>query len=387
MDVSTAIDILETYAAQSGADQIMRSEEMESATDVVQSILPYRVLTEQGGNILAHRALHLLTSADAGPPAHTMLVRLGNIVPGSFADLYSSFIENKLFLGDGVLFREANGAVRDQLLALLDESSQDASIIANVLSALAWIGDEQVQEQFSQWQHDQPSWLSHRRGSLERYMHLAGWELTPDGKRRNLCFSQCYELIPREERRDRRDVEPIRVMIPREDRCGSCGRHLFTLFDYHLRDPRFAFLNLGGEQLRIAMCPTDTSLGERVFTEVDAFGKSEWSHENGEPVEPLDDLDDWEDLPPLPYDQLVLGDARRTPVETQAAYWQKGLSQIGGYPEWVQYPDYPRCPKCQQTMVFIGQLELADIAENVEGMIYAFLCADCGIAATGYQQT
>jgi hypothetical protein len=218
-------------------------------------------------------------------------------------------------------------------------------------------------------------------------MHLAGWELTQDGKRRNLCFPQCYELIPREERTDGRDVDPVRVMLSREDRCGSCGRHLFTLFEYNLHDPRLAFLNLRGEQLRVAMCPTDTSLGERVFTEVDTFGKSAWSNENGEQVEPLDDLNDWEDTPPLPSDQLVLGNARRTPFETQAAYWQKRLSQIGGYPEWVQYPDYPQCPNCQQTMVFIGQLELADIAENVEGMIYAFLCAECGVAATGYQQT
>jgi len=37
-------------------------------------------------------------------------------------------------------------------------------------------------------------------------------------------------------------------------------------------------------------------------------------------------------------------------------------------------------------MVFVGQLETADL-DLGEGFTYAFWCADCGMAATSYQQT
>ena len=58
-----------------------------------------------------------------------------------------------------------------------------------------------------------------------------------------------------------------------------------------------AFLGRQGQRLRIAMCPTCTALGERVFTDIDENGLSRWSLDNGEePVEPLEELDDWEDF-------------------------------------------------------------------------------------------
>jgi hypothetical protein len=39
-------------------------------------------------------------------------------------------------------------------------------------------------------------------------------------------------------------------------------------------------------------------------------------------------------------------------------------------------------------MVFIGQVETSDaLGEPAEGVTYAFLCQDCGMAATAYEQT
>lgn len=173
-------------------------------------------------------------------------------------------------------------------------------------------------------------------------MAEAGWEHTIENQRRDLFFQTCFTLVLKEGA-STRDTNPVRVIVPREDRCGSCGRHLFTLFDLDLADPRLAFLGLDGERLRIAMCPTCTPLGDHVFTDVDMHGSSQWSFTNGEdPVEPLEDIEDWEDFPQLPFDSLQLG---RTAYETHGAYWQKGLSQLGGFPEWVQTADYPPLPQ------------------------------------------
>lgn len=62
-------------------------------------------------------------------------------------------------------------------------------------------------------------------------------------------------------------------------------------------------------------------------------------------------------------------------------------SQLGGVPNWIQDAEYPRCPGCQRRMLCIGQVAMDDIIPDHEGMTYAFLCAECGKAATTYQQT
>ena len=111
-------------------------------------------------------------------------------------------------------------------------------------------------------------------------------------------------------------------------------------------------------------------------------GASHWSEHNGE-----HDPHQAEENIPLSPGQLVLGQRRRTPFETGASYWQRGLSQIGGHPAWVQYPEYPCCPGCQQTMMFVGQLEPIDILADTEGMIYAFLCAGYQEIRPGHRQS
>ncbi len=177
----------------------------------------------------------------------------------------------------------------------------------------------------------------------------------------------------------------VTIMIPREDRCGSCGRHLLTLFDFDLRNPAFSFFGMQGQQLRIAMCPTCTSLDDAVFTDVNGNGLSQWSSkDNGEePVDPLDDLNDWEDLPELSSQQLQLDSLHRIPpYDSPISCMQTSISYIGNVPTWIQNPEYPYCPGCQQRMLFIGQIALGDLHDNARGIIiYTFLCSECGKAA------
>ncbi|BFH17646.1 hypothetical protein WJ0W_001943 [Paenibacillus melissococcoides] len=72
-----------------------------------------------------------------------------------------------------------------------------------------------------------------------------------------------------------------------------------------------------------------------------------------------------------------------------AASWtlEAASSQLGGHPAWVQDADYPACPSCSATMKFLGQIDWEDIEEYGEGIYDAFICPDCRIAATNYQQT
>ena len=79
--------------------------------------------------------------------------------------------------------------------------------------------------------------------------------------------------------------------------------------------------------------------------------------------------------------------SRDVPLMKLMAHRQEGLSQLGGFPEWIQGSSYPHCPLCKETMLFLGQISPVDLNHNAEGMFYAFLCAPCGKAATTFQAT
>ena len=65
-----------------------------------------------------------------------------------------------------------------------------------------------------------------------------------------------------------------------------------------------------------------------------------------------------------------------------------GGSQLGGFWTWEGQDPYPDCPKCERAMVFVGQLQTTDaVGDAWDGMTYAWLCHDCGTAATTYAQT
>ncbi|WP_201366927.1 hypothetical protein [Dictyobacter formicarum] len=202
----------------------------------------------------------------------------------------------------------------------------------------------------------------------------------------NSSFPIYVPLLSGRDASVKNELDFVAVIVPREDRCGGCGRHLLTLFDFNLRHSAFSFLAMQGQQLRIAMCPTCTLLGDPVYSNVNGDGLSQWSQDNGEePVDPLNDLDDWEDLPHISCQQLQLGSPYSTLPEGPLSCRQKGLSYVGNVPTWIHSSDYPYCPGCQQRMLFVGQLNLADLRPDVEGIIYAFLCSCCGKAANACQ--
>lgn len=356
----------------------------------------YRSLSPAQGKELALAALHLFEQGKNTRDylVEEILTKLANSVPGSLQGLHAQLLDRNIHWGDQGLYREADAATRDRIISLLEADNipeilqsdlPDVALRQYLLPALAWIGDEYVQKQFLKWRETPLPWSisPYFRQPLDAYAHYAGWELTGDGKRRDLYFWQCYELIPIE-RAPAEDIPgPVTVIASHEEVCDWCGRQLLTLFDFDVTDPRFDFLPVRGDRLRIAMCSSCCIFSDaHAFFDVDMHGASHWSSYNGEhnPHQAEENI-------PLSPGRLVLGRRRRTPFETSASYWQQGISQIGGHPEWVHSPEYPCCPGCQQTMMFVGQLEPLDILADTEGIIYAFLCAECGKTTTRFQYT
>jgi hypothetical protein len=163
---------------------------------------------------------------------------------------------------------------------------------------------------------------------------------------------------------------------------------LIAALDIDLRDARMQRLGIVGERLRLAMCPhcSPQMPTHGLYFDCDPHGHCGWSATNSQKRPP--DIDMYADgeVLHLPERQLVLGSERHTPLEAYATYWSPGISQIGGFPEWVQDAEYPPCPACRQTMIFVAQIEPLDIVWE-EGVIYFFACFTCGKSTVGFQQT
>jgi len=70
-------------------------------------------------------------------------------------------------------------------------------------------------------------------------------------------------------------------------------------------------------------------------------------------------------------------------------------SKLGGEPDWVQYPEVPKCRECKQAMTFIAHIDSMEHDEPHNphgidalsgkqeyvfgdvGMIYVFMCSSC----------
>jgi hypothetical protein len=393
MNVAEVIRILQNLAMwlkQTGQDSILSPQErmpFQAAVNVAEHPAMYRTVTAQQGHDLALVALALFDLLAKKPKSghytylpHKILLNLANGVPGSLVGLYQELLQRDLSFGEDSIFREADPATRDTIIALLTLGGKTVYSAPGLLSALSWIGDEVIQRQFQRWREDPPAWSTSMYRAPEWFTLCAGWELTSDGKRRDLYFQESYDVIPlpHAEAAGLDLPGPLAVATMQEERCGWCDRPLMTLFDLDLRDPRMAFLGLQGERLRIPICLNCSFQysfqDEHVFMDVDWFGRACWSPLNGE--RPAD-LHVYEEgnvnyVPPFPPPSFVLGAARRTPYECAGAH-------LGGCPDWPQQDaDYPRCPVCQQTMLFLGQHDLDQVGIfGFEGYLYAFVCLAC----------
>ncbi|MFF2483785.1 DUF1963 domain-containing protein [Paenibacillus sp. NPDC058071] len=276
----------------------------------------------------------------------------------------------------GILYKEAGPSIRDELIHLVKSESDDRN---HLLLALAWIGDEEVVRLFAEWRENPPQWASRLYIPPENYAHEAGWELDQDGRKRRLFHLECYPFEVHVE--GSAGAEAVAALQTDDQTCPWCQGKLTVLFDYHLQHPSVRFLKLSGERLRIAACIQCNCYGT-VFTKVELDGSYSWSHFNTVP----DYLPITEPHEQQTWNKLQLSERKIGTYE--GAYWmlEVSTSQIGGHPAWIQDAEYPACPCCSNTMMFIGQIDMGQ-ADNSEGIYYTFLCNDCLIAAVNYQQT
>lgn len=272
-------------------------------------------------------------------------------------------------------FRNSPPDVRDSMISRLEEDQENRN---HILLALAWIGDAVVVSQFQKWRLDPPDW----RGSLfippEDYSREAGWELAPDGQRRDLYFEKAIGL----RKGSSNSSAVFGAIAPRQDNCLWCGSVLTDLFHFDMSLFGLDSSQFPQGEIRVPTCEVCTAFGT-VFGATESNGTARWSERNARPEYLPEASESWGRLP---VDPLQLG-ASRPSFFAADQFLPTSYSQLGGHPTWIQDASYPACPECGNTMMFVAQLDHDDIEDCSEGLFYAFLCPNCRTTATTYQQT
>jgi hypothetical protein len=248
----------------------------------------------------------------------------------------------------------------------------------HLLIALAWVGDPTVVDLFAGWRTQMPSWGKSLFSAPEDYAREAGWELTADGQRRDLYFRSCQKLSKGPSDSPRR----FQAITPSEGACPWCQQRLINLVTVAPRELGVAGESDDGGLLTVTTCEVCSAFGT-VFGEYDSAGIGRWSPANSRPANLPKSFANWAWLPP---DSLQLA-GPRPPFFAASQFLPTSFSRLGGHPTWIQDADYPRCPECSDSMMFIAQVDQEDFDEGSEGIYYAFACRKCRKTAATYQQT
>lgn len=271
-------------------------------------------------------------------------------------------------------FHRAPPDVRDTLLRQIEVDEENRN---GLLIALAWIGDDVVVEHFKHWRQHPPAWSHSLFVPPYHYAHQAGWELTEDGHRRDLYFHHCTHLV----KQTTAQPAVFRAVTEPGTHCPHCSMPLIHLFEVAP-----AAVGLSTDcwpgHIRILTCQCCTAYGT-IFAKVDSQGKTQWLAENVLSTLAIENSADWIRLPG---NSLHPGKTR-LPLFAAEIFLPTTFSQLGGHPAWVQDAEYPTCPTCSQTMMFLAQISYEDIEDYAEGMLYGFICPTCRTTATSYQQT
>ena len=235
--------------------QLLRDLHVEEAQLLSQRLLAqYPFQDEDGGDILL------------------LLAQINMFHPGALVPLLPLLVARQQFYPSH-LYLSTGEEICQQILELLHAPSQGHR--GHLLQALAWMGTEAVQAQFSAFRLHPPAWRAELFVPPENYSQEAGWELTENGGRRDLYFSTCFELIPVEQAAppfQRRAAEPTTS----QECCAWCQRPLRRVLDLDLRDPRCRWITAEGERLCLVVC-TRCSFYATTYLDITLAGEVRWS--------------------------------------------------------------------------------------------------------------
>lgn len=343
----------------------------------------YVSLTAEQAVKMQEYAVRLLAEGDKDTAENVLLSLVcyrNENIDGVLPDL----MEHEIY-HPSILYKDAPSEMRDRLLRQVDWDEENRNYI---LLILGWIGDPPVVRAFRKWRRSQPEWTKQLYVAPEDYNLDGGWELTPDGERRDLVHNLNYAIeITKEPKGFNAEALGAQFLTPSASACPWCEGKLTILMDVDTSHPSLAYLSLPQDRLRVQTCERCGCFGT-IYMELDSLGVPLWSRFNQKPdyLPAFDLAAEYSEENGEVRGTVALSPVPRSPY--YAAEWAltQHDSQIGGHPSWVQDAKYPTCPICAKRMRFIAQVDWADFGDE-EGIFYMFLCQEHTLTATVYQQS
>lgn len=287
-------------------------------------------------------------------------------------------IEDENYL-EASLFYGASDNVAKCLLDKLNNLDDSYTNLNHILYSLAMIGNERIVNIFKDWKENGSPFDNILYVKAYEYSYEGGWEINNNGKRRNLYFNNSYPITSN----SNTNSIDISFLNKESNICPLCSNPLFSLFKVNANATSiFNFKKYKPNKLNISTCIYCTCYNS-IYTDIEFSGNTFWSKFNTSLDSQYISETTEEDFT---NDYSIDSNAKHATYASNQ-FLNMRLTKLGGMPAWIQSAEYPICPKCKNKMKFIGQISMEDFEEYGEGIYYIFLCEDCHIASTTYQQT
>ncbi len=284
----------------------------------------------------------------------------------------------KRVLGYPTVYKDASEQVIREMISTLMEEDTDPRTAGGLLLCLAAAGGETAFHALLELERHPLNWREKLYVDPSFYATYGGWTFDKDGTWMRTNFEVCYPMVkgtPEDKKKS-----PVKIGARTGEKCPHCGCRIVNLMEIDGRDPRLAFLGIGGV-IKAKCCPNCFPYNEAGFCRYVIDGESSMIPYEADSCE--DYLKD-EGIEELESNTYVLGD---TPVPLRYASDWEGGSSIGGFAFWIQDCEIKMCPDCGKPMAYLAQIQWDTVLDGMEGNAYIEICRDCKIMAMLHQQT
>ena len=297
------------------------------------------------------------------PHAEDLAAALVCFDDGDYKELTTAFFDRRRFY-PGQLYRYAT---KHMFREIRERIIWDTRSRRSLMAALAWMPFEKIAGIFAEMNAEPPEWAAIMKMSFRSWTQTAGWEWTYDEQRRTLFSESCFPMVE-----DPQNSLCVATDGPID--CGFCQKPMIQLFC--VDGDQIGLEGFSGS-ISALTCEFCGQHGP-IFTEWDESGTISWSPHNQM----------WSP-PPAPAIRSML--ERRfgarlgkvaSPLRSTYLKLPVNRSQIGGLPTVMSRPQYPACPICDETMMFLGQLDANVFGFTNTAIFQTFTCKDCRVSAT-----